>query len=426
MHVLASTAEECDGRWTRVTGSAVSLSPRAGWSVALRTGAALAAAMGVGRFVFTPVLPLMEQQAHLLPAQASILATSNYLGYLLGAVGGILWPWLGRDRLAFVAGGGVLVVSLAAMPLTHQLISWAVIRGVAGVASAVVFIVSSNSIMTRLSESGAHLVGWAYGGVGAGIAASGVLVAVMKAISNWQVTWVAAAALTALLLALAWPIGQRSASPTGAPGPIDDAGRGARNRRWFLALTASYVLEGAGYIVAGTFLVAAVTATGPAWLGSSVWPVVGAAAIASAAGWTWLSKYFSRPALITVALSVQAAGVALPALSATTLAALVSAVVFGATFVGITTLSLATGRQLQVPRAVAILTAGYGVGQVLGPLVIAPTLGGGYRPALLIGAGLVVLAGVSSALLCIHFPHGAESHHHRRSAGRPALDTTST
>src|SRR5580700_10086764 len=93
---------------------------RAGRTVAVRTGAALAGAMGVGRFVFTPVLPLMEAQAHLTSAQASTLATSNYLGYLIGAVLGIMLPALSRTRLALRVSGVVLVATLAAMPLTRD------------------------------------------------------------------------------------------------------------------------------------------------------------------------------------------------------------------------------------------------------------------------------------------------------------------
>jgi len=101
---------------------------RSGWPAAVQTGAALAGAMGVGRFVFTPVLPLMEAQAHLTSAQASTLATSNYLGYLIGAVLGIMLPTLSRARLALRASGVVLVVTLAAMPLTHDVAAWAALR----------------------------------------------------------------------------------------------------------------------------------------------------------------------------------------------------------------------------------------------------------------------------------------------------------
>jgi Uncharacterised MFS-type transporter YbfB len=108
---------------------------RSGWSVVARTGAALAGAMGVGRFVFTPVLPLMTAQAHLTSSGASTLATSNYLGYLVGALLGIAVSPLSRARLALRVSGVGLVATLAVMPLTHDLAAWMVIRGLAGVAA---------------------------------------------------------------------------------------------------------------------------------------------------------------------------------------------------------------------------------------------------------------------------------------------------
>jgi len=386
---------------------------RSGWPVAFQTGAALAGAMGVGRFVFTPVLPLMEAQAHLTSAQASTLATSNYLGYLIGAVLGIMLPALSRTRLALRVSGVILVVTLAAMPVTRDVAAWAALRGLAGVASAVIFMVAGNTILSELASGRPHMTGWAYGGVGAGIALSGALVAVVRSIGDWQAAWSASAALTTLLLAAAWFVGVTGPAerPTAPSGAQESA---PRHARWFAILAVSYFLEGAGYIVAGTFLVAAISATGPSWLSSSVWIIVGAAAVPSCAAWTLLSRHVSRPTLITGALILQAVGIALPALTGAVPAALAAAVLFGATFIGITTLSLATGRHLRVPRAIAILTAGYGIGQVIGPLVVEPTLHGGYHQALLVGAGLVLMAGVGSALLRVKFPHQGEAHHGNR------------
>jgi MFS family permease len=396
---------------------------RTGWSMAAQTGAALAAAMGVGRFVFTPVLPLMEAQAHLLPAQASVLATTNYLGYLLGAILGIVFPLLSRARIASRVSGVVLIATLVAMPLTENIATWAAIRGVAGVASAVVFMVAGSTILTELASSRPHMVGWAYGGVGAGIAASGILVAVVGSSSSWEASWWSAAALTGLLLGVAWFIGEpirraRSTTTVSSASSHDGAGR---HRKWFIALTASYFFEGAGYIVAGTFLVAAVTATGPVWLSHSVWTIVGLAAIPSCAAWTLLSGRISRPTLITGALILQAIGIALPVLSPSAPAAVISALLFGATFVGVTTLTLATGRHLLVPRAIAILTAGYGIGQVIGPIIVAPTLGSGYRTAMLVGAILVLAVGIGAAILRVRFPHRDQPHRGNRRIPRAAL-----
>ena len=318
--------------------SAGTTAARSGWSVAVQTGAALAGAMGVGRFVFTPVLPLMEAQAHLTSAQASTLATSNYLGYLIGAILGIMLPALSRARLALRVSGIVLVVTLAAMPLTRDVAAWAALRGLAGVASAVIFMVAGNMILTELTSGRPHMIGWAYGGVGVGIALSGALVAVVKPIGDWQAVWWSSAALTALLLAAAWFVGV-----TGAAGearrrlPIRGPRRGTSGGSPFSPGLTSWREP-------------ATSSPGRSWSRPS--PRLGRRGCRAASGSSsgpppcppaprgpGSAGSVSRPTLITGALILQAIGIALPAFTAAVPAALAAAVLFGATFIGITTLS---------------------------------------------------------------------------------------
>ncbi|GAB3913496.1 MFS transporter [Microlunatus endophyticus] len=405
--------QELGSERTALTGAA-----GGSWRVAAQTAAALAAAMGVGRFVFTPILPLMETQSGLTRQGASLLATGNYLGYLLGGILGILVSGLGRARRALRTSGLVLIASLVVMPLTHDVATWVVIRGLAGVASAVMFMVAGHTILTRLASSTPRSVGWAYGGVGAGIAASGILIAVVGAVGDWRAAWWSASVLTAVLVAVGWPIGESGNRP-GSRTAVAATRRGHRAR--FALLAGSYFLEGTGYIIAGTFLVAAVSATGPRWLGSSVWIIVGLAVVPSSALWTWLSTRASRPSLIAGALVLQAIGMGLPALSAGPWVAVVAAALFGVTFVGITTLSLATGRHLGIPGAIAILTAGYGIGQVIGPLVVTPLLGNGYRPALLVGSAIVLAGAVAALFLRVGFPHYDQPHHGARLVRNPLV-----
>jgi hypothetical protein len=170
-------------------------------------------------------------------------------------------------------------------------------------------------------------------------------------------------------------------------------------------LLLAYTLEGVGYIIAGTFLVAALDQTASTTLGSSAWIIVGLAAVPSAALWAGLSRIWSRPTLLAVALGAQAVGIALPALVGGTTAALASAVLFGATFLGVATVALATGAHLRTPRAVAILTTGYSVGQIAGPVLVTPMLHHNYQPALLAGAAIVAVAPVAALVLRHHFPH---------------------
>ncbi|WP_432187367.1 YbfB/YjiJ family MFS transporter [Streptomyces sp. Tue6028] len=396
--------------------------PHSPWGHVAQAAAALAAGMGVGRFVFTPIVPLMHTQAGLSAGAGAHLATANYIGYLVGALAGILCPALVRSPALLRASLVVLVGSLAAMPVTHSTAVWIALRLPAGVASALIFVIAVSSLLSHLREHPAHLPGWAFGGVGAGIALSGLLVLAVRSFADWRAAWWASAALAALLTVMAWNLRPEAApaAATATAEPVTTGGREPRARtgRWFTALFASYTLEGIGYIVAGTFLVAAIEQGSPGWIGSGAWVLVGVAAMPSSALWAWLGRRWSRPGLLLAALVVQAVGIALPALFDGVTAALVSAVLFGATFIGISTLALATGAHLRFPRSVALLTAGYSVGQILGPLVVAPLLRHGYHQALLLASGVVLAAAMAAAVLRIGFPHHVVVAHQGTPEGR--------
>ncbi|MFF7133883.1 YbfB/YjiJ family MFS transporter [Streptomyces sp. NPDC008196] len=361
--------------------------------------------MGVGRFVYTPILPLMHTQAGLSAGAGANLATANYAGYLVGALAGILAPVLVRSRAVLRACLLLLTGTLAAMPLTHSTTVWSLLRLVAGMASALVFVIAAGSLLHHLRAHPPHLSGWAFGGVGGGIALSGLLVLVVRPVADWRTAWWTAAALAALLAALSWQLRPEEAPLT----TVHRSGTGPpRTHRWFAALFVSYTLEGVGYIIAGTFLVTAVGQASTGWVGSGAWVLVGLAAVPSAALWARLGRRWSRPGLLLTALVVQAVGIALPALVGGTVAALGSALLFGATFIGISTLALAAGAHLRFPRSVALLTAGYSVGQILGPLLVAPLLHDGhdgYRRALLLAGLVVLVAAGAAAVLRIGFPH---------------------
>jgi len=361
-----------------------------------RGAAALAAAMGIGRFVYTPILPLMTSQAGLSAAGAGGLATANYVGYLAGALAGVAAPRLIRTtvtwRLALVA----VVASLALMPMTHNVVAWLAIRTVAGFASAMLFVIAVDWMLDHARGRSAQLPGWGFGGVGLGIALSGGLLLVMPA-TGWRGAWWASAVLATAVCAIAWHMrgtGEAPVTTTTAPtGP----------RRWFLVLLACYSLEGVGYIIAGTFLVAAIGQTSPGWLGNGAWLLVGLTAAPSAALWATASARWSRPALLVAALLVQAGGIALPALVGGVGPAVIGAVSFGGTFIGVSTIALAAGRELAFPGAVAVLTAGYSVGQIVGPLMVTPLLHHGYRYALLTSAVVVVLSVLAAAWLRVGY-----------------------
>lgn len=370
------------------------------WAVVARAAAALAAAMGVGRFAYTPILPLMENQAGMSADLGAWLATVNYVGYLVGALLGIVAPAVARSAVVLRCSLLVLTASMALMPVLTGPAAWSTLRFAAGVASAVIFVITVGAAMSQLHAHAHHVTGWVFGGVGAGIALSAIVVLVAGSVGSWQDAWWTCSALTALLAAAAWRL-----TPEQEPTSSHTAAPRVRTHRWFVVLLVSYTLEGIGYIIAGTFLVAAIERSTPGAVGAGAWIVVGLAALPSCAVWAGLAQRWSRPALLMTALGIQAVGIALPAVFPGAVSSLVAAVLFGGTFMGITTVTLAIGRHLRIARGAAMLTTGYGVGQILGPVLSAPLLHRGYGAVLVLGSALVFAAGITAAAVRIRYPH---------------------
>ncbi|NYD35729.1 YbfB/YjiJ family MFS transporter [Actinomycetospora corticicola] len=370
----------------------VAARPRPGPAVAAGA-AAFAAAMGVGRFVFTPIVPVMRAGTGLTTAEVGLLASANYLGYLVGCVLAVA-PLVRRRRGAFLTAGLVLtVVTLAVMPLSADFGVWAVARGVSGIASAFAFVTAADLVLTLLRRQDRDdLAGWVFGGVGAGIALSGLVTPVAAAVGGWTATWWTAAVLALALGLLAVRLARLPA--------VEDEGvaDGPPPRTALLvALGVAYFLEGAGYIITGTFLVDVATDIGPSWVAAGSWTIAGLAGVPSCVLWARVAARHGRGPTLLAALAVQAVGLALPAVVASPVAVVVSAVVFGGTFIGIVMLTLPLARTLAGRGAgpvVAGFSALYGVGQVVGPVLVAVVSGDDARPALALGGALVVAATV--------------------------------
>ncbi|WP_448190416.1 YbfB/YjiJ family MFS transporter [Azospirillum sp. sgz301742] len=361
----------------------------------------LVVAMGIGRFAYAPILPAMQAATGLGGDGAGLLASLNYLGYFLGAAGagwvphGAVRTW--TFRLALVVSVG----TTAAMGLTTDFVAWSVLRFFSGLASAGLFILGIAMVLDTLVRAGAESrAGWMYMGVGTGIAGSGLFVALFGGRLGWDGDWLA---LGALCVALAVPVWlwvsdhapQHAAKATAAAGGLSAP---------LLLLTAAYFLEGAGYIITGTFLVALLKrAPDTAAIGEAAWMVAGLAAIPSALLWSAVGRRLGGWRALILAHAVQAVGIVLPLAGLGAVGGFASAALFGGTFVGIVTLAFTLGRQLSSgasAKVVGALTAAYGLGQILGPLPagIAVERTGSFAAALIGAAGVVALGAVCLAL----------------------------
>jgi predicted MFS family arabinose efflux permease len=367
---------------------------------------ALAAAMGIGRFAYTPLLPAMQQAAGLDPTQAGLLAAANYAGYLAGALlAAFAVPASGRIRILLVSTVAVAATT-ALMATTTDLAAWSVIRFVAGVASAGVLVLASGLVLDDLRRQGrASLSGWLFSGVGLGIVISGVVVRLTGEALGWRGVWLLLALLATAAIYPCWRWLPRAANENALAAASPSAtARDHAVRIAHVLLFAAYFLEGIGYIVTGTFLVAIVDGTrGLRGIGAEVWIVVGLAVIPSVVLWAKLAGRAGYARALASAYVLQAVGIALP-ITGGAGAAFASAVLFGGTFAGITALTLALAGHLapgRSARLIGMLTAVFGVGQMIGPVLagLIVSRAQSFAPALAAASALVLTGGVLMASL---------------------------
>ena len=357
--------------------------------------ASLASAMGVGRFAFTPVLPLMQANGSVSVAQGAGLAAANYIGYFIGALAcGLLAPAPHRvARLGLVA---VAAFTLA-MGIDSDMTVWYALRFGAGMASACVLVGVSAWALTILAGSQrSGQAGWVFAGVGVGIALAGLvgLIAGLRHVDPAHV-WLALGAASALVAVCAWmplrPVAIAAFAPSDTP-------RELRSISWRLVL--AYGTFGFGYIIPATFLPAMARAQidDPAVFGW-VWPVFGVAAAVSTALTAFRFHRLAPRRLWMLAQGVLAAGVLAPVLSQHAAALLVSAVCVGGTFMVITMAGMQEARRVAgaaAPRLMALMTSAFALGQIAGPFTVAlgstASTGGMRLPSLI--AVIVLLAGM--------------------------------
>jgi predicted MFS family arabinose efflux permease len=362
---------------------------------------ALAVGIGIGRFVYTPILPPMLATLGLSKAAAGLIASANFAGYLAGALGAT--RHLAGSRRLWLLGALLLsAATTAAMGFTVSVPAFLALRFAGGVASALVLILASALVLERLAEAGRPaLAPLHFAGVGVGIAVSAALVAFLLShggdwASMWRVSG-AASLLGALAVAALVP-DEPPLPASGAPAVGRTAGD-PRLRRMVLA----YGLFGFGYVITATFLVAIVRATPSIRvLEPVIWILVGVAAAPSVLLWSWLGRRIGIPAAFAIAALAEAAGVLASVFWPGMVGICLAAVLVGGTFMGLTALGLMHGRELarEIPgadprRVMAAMTGAFGMGQIVGPAlagVVSDATGGFAVPSVAAAVALVAAA----------------------------------
>ena len=237
-----------------------------------------------------------------------------------------------------------------------------------------------------------------FAGVGAGIAVSAALVALLAAGGyDWRAQWLASGMVSLLAFGAVILLvpGEADTGSGAAPKPISGIGRR------LIALITAYGLFGFGYVITATFISTMVRMSAEARpIEPVIWLLVGLTAVPSVALWTWIGRRWGNDRAFAVACVVEALGVAMSVLIDDMLAIAISAALLGGTFMGITALGLVHARELSAgdPRRIlAFMTAAFGLGQMIGPTFagFAYQIGDSFlAPSLVAAAALTIAAGL--------------------------------
>jgi hypothetical protein len=348
---------------------------RTTWLVVGSGIVALAVAMGIGRFAFTPLMPLMMRDGTLSAAAGAEWAAANYGGYLVGA---LTASWFSSDprrglRLSLL---GVALTTVAAAWTDGESVALvgAMLRAGAGVFSAWALVCVSSWCLAELARRHVPRRGaWIYTGVGLGIVLAGALTWLGgRQPASWlwlELGLIAVAGTVFVELSL-----QGRSTPPASAGARASSTAMPGTKYGHLLLVLCYGSFGFGYIVPATFLPAMAQQLVPDPLVFGLtWPLFGLAAVLSVATVArWLPGW-PRRRVWALAQGTMALGTALPLATQALWALAASAVLVGGTFMVATMAGLQLVRE-QFPAnptpLLARMTGAFAAGQIAGPLLV--------------------------------------------------------
>ena len=338
-------------------------------AILILTGiAALTIAVGIGRFSYTPILPYMISELNLTTTEAGLIASSNYLGYLLGSLIPIFPQFPKNIRSIFIYSIFISIISLFAMGLTNTFEVFILIRFIHGIFSAFVLILGTSLIVSHVQKKGKIFLGTAhFSGVGLGMALSAIVVSYLGFLNfKWDELWFS---IGILAIMLSFQIIKFT--------PIQKAdvkyNLKSKNKTnlGFSLITISYGLYGFGYVAFGTFISTMSRLTpGLEKTEPYVWFVVGVTGIPSVFFWNWFGSKIGNDIGLFLANLILGLGVLFSVLINNEFGIFISCILFGLSFVPITSMCLLEGQKRfsgSFIVSTAILTFSFSIGQMIGP-----------------------------------------------------------
>lgn len=344
--------------------------------------------IGLARFAFGLVLPPMRDDLSWSYFDGGLAATLNAAGYLAGAIFGASAARRFGDRAMIVWGTAGMALTLFATAISGAFIPILIFRFGAGLFGGLAF-VAGGTMATQLSKTTVpSALVWFPGGAGLAILVTALgLPPIESTFGGWRAGWIAlgvVAIVATVILAVTVP--EQRSDHVVQSSTIVDKIRG---------LEISYALFGLGYISYATFVVAFVR-DGEANVSTvAFWATLGAATVVGSFVWPTLFARYTPGAMYPFTLLICATGVGLIIIDRSTIGALVSASLFGLSALAVVSGVSAAARDRVRPESwggvIGRLTATFGIGQMLGPL-----LGGALGDT---STGLRLGLGASAAIL---------------------------
>jgi len=353
--------------------------------------------MGVARFAFTSLLPSMLE-SYLTVTQVGILASLNFVGYLGGALFSISLKKIETKVLFFRLGLVVTILSTLVLATTQDETLWLISRTLAGFSSAMTFLVGSSIVMLKLNlENKTKAMGIYFTGIGLAIVIVELFSQAILAYSDWSEAWLGLTTMAFILSFYSfWVLSFEKTPKKDGPKPKVDF---SIFTPYVIFLVLAYFTEGVGFVIQGTFLPTIINSLeGLDGFGNLGWLIVGVAGIPSSIIWMRLAHKYDNVNVIILAMFLQIIGVLIPAFSTNIYLVLLSAALYGSTFIGLVALFMNLGGQISQKNPVTLMgamTAAYGIGQVGAPLYSVALIAhfGNYDTALYLTA-FILFAGI--------------------------------
>ena len=353
---------------------------------------------GLGRFAYTPIIPYMQTTLNISSADIGLLASSNYLGYLIGSIIPLVYSFANKQRLTLYLSVFVSIITLGLMGATEEFYIFSLLRFFQGISGAIGLVIATNLIFSQITDTGridlrlAHISGF---GVGMFLSAIAIWICSMFEL-QWNYQWFV---IAILCLVLTIPI-ISSPLEKGSEASIDPSSHSNRLSLGFVGISVGYFFFGFGYIIFGTFI-AALAVNTPALenIQHASWIVVGVSAMPAIFVWQAISKFTGNHISLALSCFTCSAGILTLYFFDGVGASLFACLAYGIGVIGIVGLVLMEGKirhSGSIKFAVAFLTTTFSIGQITGPYISGLMIDffGDYENAMLLSGCSLLIAGL--------------------------------